>query len=82
MAVDVQADLESLYAAIIARTTGKQVQSAGHKDKNTAFSSASLSEMLKLYRQLWTKESGLPDLAELEQSTVRRGPPARPYFGG
>lgn len=81
MAVDVQADLEALYAAIIARATGRQVTQAGHKDKQTSFASMSLAEMLKLYRQLWTKASGLPDLKDLDAGP-RRGPPARCFFGG
>lgn len=79
MTVNVQADLEALYAAIMARVTGKQTQSAGHKDKSIAFAQTSTSDMLKMYRQLWTLASGLPDLKALEQSTARRGPPARVY---
>lgn len=82
MTVDIQADLEALYRAIIAKSTGRQVSQAGHKDKQTSFANASLSEMLKLYRQLWTKESGLPDLNELEVSTATRGRPIRHVFGG
>ena len=60
MAVDVQADLEELYAAIMARTKGKQVSQTGHKDKQASFANTSLSDMLKLYRQLWFKEIRLP----------------------
>ena len=79
---NVQADLEALYGAIIARTTGQQVSQAGHKDKQASFASASLKEMLHLYRQLWTKESGLPDLKDIDMATTRRGRPAAGYFGG
>jgi len=75
----VLADLKALYAAIIAKSTGGQVQSAGHKDKTVSYASASLADMLKLYRQLWYRDSGLPDLKELDETTARRGPPARIY---
>lgn len=82
MTVNVQADLEALYAAIIARSTGKQVIQAGHKDKSAGYAQTPLKEMLHLYRSLWTKASGLPDLKDMEQSTIRRGPPAVGYLGG
>lgn len=82
MTVDVQADLEALYSAIMARMTGKQVSQAGHKDKQASFASAPLKDMLHMYRQLWTPDCGLPDLKDVEQSSTRRGPPARGYFGG
>lgn len=52
LSVDVVSDLEALYAAIMARATGRQIASAGHKDKQSAFTSATLEEMIKIYRQL------------------------------
>jgi hypothetical protein len=82
MPLDIQADLEGLYAAIIQRTTGKQVSQAGHKDKSASYAQATLKEMLHLYRSLWTKESGLPDLKDLDQNTTRRGRAAVGYLGG
>lgn len=81
MPVNVQADLEALYAAIMARATGKAVSQTGHKDKQASFANTSLADMLKLYRQLWTAESGLPDLATLDAPTTRRGRPAGVVFG-
>jgi hypothetical protein len=68
-----------LYAAIIAKTTGRQVVQAGHKDKQTSFSGASLSEMVNLYRQLWFRGCGYPELTDPSQPFVKRGPPARFY---
>jgi hypothetical protein len=82
MTVNAQADLEAIYATIMARATGKQVSQASHKDKSASFANASLSDLIKLYRQLWTPASGLPDLKELEATTIRRGPPARPFGRG
>lgn len=82
MTVNVQADLESLYKAIMAKVSGRQVSQAGHKDKQTSFAGVPLSEMLRLYRQLWTKASGLPDLKDLDAAAVRRGPPTRAVIGG
>lgn len=79
MSYDRQVTLQQLHDAIVARATGKQVQSAGHKDKTLAHAQTSLSDMIKLYRQLWFAESGLPDLKDIDQSTARRGPPARVY---
>jgi len=75
------ADLTALYRAIVAKTTGRQVSQAGHKDKQTSFANAPLDEMIKLYRQLWYAASGLPDLQELGASTVRRSRPTRVLFG-
>ncbi|MGE0022099.1 MAG: hypothetical protein AB7S70_00520 [Hyphomicrobium sp.] len=66
-----------LYTAIIARATGKQVSQAGHKDKQTSFSPASLNEMIRLYRSLWFRGCGYPQLSDLGQPVVERGPPAR-----
>lgn len=77
MAVDTAADLAALYAAIIARVTGKQVSQAGHKDKQASYANTPLAEMIRLYRMLWTKESGLPELTDVGQPVVKRGPPAR-----
>ena len=77
MTVDVAADLTALYHAIIAKTTGRQVSQAGHKDKQTSFAGASLTEMIRLYRQLWTRASGLPELNDVGQPAIKRGPPAR-----
>ena len=79
MTVNLQADLEALYNAIIAKQTGRQVQSAGHKDKTASFAMSSLSDLIKIYRQLWFKESGLPYLQDLAASSAKRGPPARFY---
>lgn len=75
------ADLTALYRAIIAKSTGRQVSQAGHKDKQTSFANSSLEEMLKVYRQLWWEDSGLPDLQELAATTVRRARPVRVIFG-
>lgn len=68
-----------LYAAIIARATGQQVTQAGHKDKQTSFSSVPLNEMIRLYRSLWFRECGYPELDDLGAPVVKRGPPARWY---
>lgn len=75
------ADLTALYRAIIARSSGRQVTQAGHKDKQTSFAALPLGEMIKLYRQLWWKESLLPELQELGTSTVKRMRPTRVLFG-
>lgn len=75
------ADLTALYRAIIAKTTGRKVTQAGHKDKQTSFADTPLGEMIKLYRQMWWAGSGLPELQELEASTVRRLRPTRVLFG-
>lgn len=82
MTVDVNVDLTTLYHAIIAKVTGRQVSQAGHKDKQTSFANAPLTEMIRLYRMLWTKASGLPELNDLGQPVVKRGPPARFYRNG
>jgi len=71
------AQLGVLYAAIIARATGTHVSQAGHKDKQTSFSSVSLNEMIRLYRQLWFRGSDYPELNDVGQPVVKRGPPAR-----
>lgn len=75
------ADLTALYRAIIAKTTGRQVSQGSHKDKQTAFANVPLAEMLKMYRQLWWADSGLPELNELEGSTVKRHRPVRVILG-
>lgn len=74
------ADLTALYRAIIARSSGRQVTQAGHKDKQTSFAALPLAEMIKLYRQLWWSGSNLPELQELGTSTVRRRRPTRVTF--
>lgn len=74
-------DLTALYRAIIAKSTGRQVTQAGHKDKQTSFATLELSDMVKLYRQLWWADSGLPDLADLATPTTRRARPVRVIFG-
>jgi len=77
MPVNVQADLEALYTAIISRVTGRQVSQAGHKDKQTSFANTPLSEMIRLYRSLWTRASGLPELSDTGEPVMKRGRPAR-----
>lgn len=81
MPVDVQADLEALYRAIMDRSRGAQVSQTGHKDKQASFANSSLADMIKLYRQLWFKESGLPFLNDLAMPTTRRGRPLGVVFG-
>jgi len=74
-----KARLQAIFDAIIAKTTGRQVSQAGHKDKQTSFASVPLAEMIRLYRMLWKAESGLPLLDDVGQPFVKRGPPARHY---
>ncbi len=81
MPVDLQADLEALYAAIMARVNGRQVSQTGHKDKQASFANTPLADMIKLYRQLWFVDSGLPELNELSMPTTRRGRPVGVAFG-
>jgi hypothetical protein len=71
--VDVAADLRAIYDTIIARMTGKQVQSAGHKDRSAAYAQTDTKDLIKIYRMLWTKDSGLPDLKDLDASVATRG---------
>lgn len=73
----VQDDLSALYAAIIAKVQGKQVSQAGHKDKQVSYANTPLKDMIALYRQLWFKSSGLPELDDLGQPATRRGGPFR-----
>lgn len=77
MSYDRLATLQSLFSAIIAKTTGKQVSQVGHKDKQASFANTPLTEMIRLYRQLWFKASGLPELDDVGQPVVRRGPVIR-----
>ncbi len=81
MAVDIQADLEALYAAIIARASGKQVSQSGHKDKQASFVGTPLKDLIRLYRSMWFKESGLPDIADIERAVTRRAKPIHVAFG-
>jgi hypothetical protein len=71
------AQIGALYTAVIARATGKHVSQAGHKDKQTSFSSVPLAEMIRLYRQLWFKDCGYPMLDDVGQPFVKRGPVIR-----
>lgn len=79
MSFDRQATLQKLFDAIIAKSTGRQVSQAGHKDKQTSFANTPLAEMIRLYRQLWTRDCGLPQLDDVGQPVVKRGPPVRFY---
>lgn len=73
------AQIGQLYAAIFAKVTGQQVTQAGHKDKQTSFASTPLNEMIRLYRQIWFRGCGYPQLNDVGQPVVKRGPPARFY---
>jgi len=73
----VQDDLNALYQAIIAKASGRQVTQAGHKDKQASYANTPLAEMIALYRQLWFKGCGLPELNDLGQPATRRGGPFR-----
>lgn len=78
-------DLQKLYDAIIAASSGQKVVSSGHKDKQVGFNQSNLSEMIKIYRQLYAAcgaSSGLPEFQDLSQPTAKRGRPVRPCFGG
>ena len=77
MPVNVQADLEVFYTAIIARASGQQVTQVGHKDKQASYANTPLSEMIRLYRVLWTSASGLPQLNDVGEPVAKRGGPAR-----
>jgi len=77
MSYDQQATLQALFDAIIARATGRHITQAGHKDKQTSFANTPLSEMIRMYRQLWFKASGLPMLDDVGQPIVKRGPVIR-----
>lgn len=76
---EIVAQIGTLYQAIIVRATGKAVSQAGHKDKQSSFASVPLTEMIRLYRQLWFRASGYPELNDVGQPVVKRGPPARFY---
>jgi hypothetical protein len=72
--INLQADLEQLYSAIMDRVKGQQVTAVGHKGRNVAYDSVSLADMVKMYRMLWTRESGLPELpVDLEANVASRG---------
>ena len=79
MSFDRQATLQRLFDAIIARASGKHLTQAGHKDKQASYSAVPLAEMIRLYRQLWFRASGLPELNELGQPVAKRGPVIRHY---
>lgn len=70
-------ELVDLYDAIIARGKGQKVQAAGQKGRNVSYGETSLSDMIKLYRLLWTTalgdETGLPLLEELGGVSGQRG---------
>lgn len=74
MTTDVAADLADLYKAVIAKAKGDQVQSVGHKGRTAAYADASLADLIKLYRMLWFKGCGSPELpADLDASVATRG---------
>lgn len=74
MTIDVKADLEGLYSAIMARVSGKAVGSLGHGGRNVSYDHTTLSDMVKLYRAMWRAEFGLPELPyDLADSAAPRG---------
>lgn len=80
------ADLKTLYDAIMAATTGRQVQSVGHRGRQIGYTQADPNKMIALYRQLRdacprAEEFGLPDIKMLDKPPTKRGRPAT-FIGG
>lgn len=74
MTIDVKADLEALYTAIMARVQGRQVNSVGHGGRSMSYDGTDLKDMIKMYRMMWQPEYGLPVIPlDLETSTADRG---------
>lgn len=77
--VDVLADLHGLYAAIVARMTGQQVQSGSHKDRSASYAATPLEQMVRMYQSLWTANkaaalaAGLPFLQDPSIVQAQRG---------
>lgn len=67
-------EIADLYAAIIARVKGEQANSVGHRGRTVAYSTTSLGDMVKLYRMLWFRGCGSPELpSDLDASVATRG---------
>ncbi len=70
-------NVKDLYDAIIARSKGEKVASAGQKGRNVGYAETSLADMVKAYRMLWNAaigaETGLPLLEELGTVSGSRG---------
>lgn len=72
--VDVFADLRKLYDSIIAKASNTSVNSLSHKGRSVGYGDTPLRDMIKAYRLLWTKESGLPEIPlDLDASSASRG---------
>lgn len=71
-----------LKAAIDARLTGKQVQSAGHKGRSVAYAETPIKELIAYYNQVRAgcadalADPDLIAIAPLDQPTTTRGRPA------
>lgn len=81
-------DAQKLYAAIIARSTGGQVQSVGAKGRTVSYANAGdVNEMIKTYRMLRglcteAEQALLPDLKPNDQAATHGRPAVffgRPY---
>lgn len=78
-AVDVLVDLQALYAAIVARMTGQQVQSGSHKDRSASYAATPLEQMVRMYQSLWVankaaaQQAGLPYLQDPSIVQAQRG---------
>lgn len=75
------ANVRALYDAIMAKSTGRQVQSMGHRGRDMSYSEMDVKDMISLYRQLWQQcpdaQVQLPDLKPLDAVTGTRGRPAQ-----
>jgi len=66
-----------LHDAIVAKMSGKAVQSAGAKGRQVGYAEADVNDMIKLYQQLWRAcpdaQVALPELKPLDQPVATRG---------
>lgn len=77
-AFDCTGDLQKIYDAIMALSTGKQVVGITFGERQVSYSQANLKDLRGMYRVFWRtcgQASGLPDLSD--QGAVERGGPAR-----
>ena len=69
-----------LHAAIIERTLGRTIQSAGQKGRSVSYQTVDVNHLISLYRQLRAQCPEalveLPDIAPLDQPAATRGRPA------
>ena len=74
MSVEARKQIADLYQAIMDTAKGEQVASVGHKGRTAAYNGAQLKDQIKLYRMIWFKGCGSPELtADLDASLATRG---------